>query len=109
MAIIFIGWKVYQFTVGKKIVAKAISEGNYILLDVRSEGEFMANSVRDSLNIPVGELSENLDKIDRNKTVLIYCASGTRSAMGKAILLKNGYDNVINAGSVGSVQQILNK
>lgn len=75
------------------------------LLDVRSETEFSGFSAPGSLNIPVQSLIlGNTKGLDKNKTVVVYCASGMRSTSACAWLKKEGY-TVINAGTVGRVIQ----
>ncbi len=75
------------------------------LLDVRSEAEFSGFNAPGSLNIPVQSLiTGNTKGLDKNKTVVVYCASGMRSTSACVWLKKPGY-TVINAGTVGSVVQ----
>ncbi|WP_165313149.1 rhodanese-like domain-containing protein [Vibrio ziniensis] len=73
------------------------------LLDVRSESEFAGFSAPGSLNIPVQSLvSGNTKGLERSKTIVVYCASGMRSATAAAWLKKQGY-TVINAGTIGNI------
>ncbi|MDB1126105.1 rhodanese-like domain-containing protein [Vibrio algarum] len=75
------------------------------LLDVRTEAEFAGFNVPDSLNIPVQSLiTGNTKGLNKNKTLLVFCASGMRSSSACVWLKKQGY-NVINAGTVGNVIQ----
>jgi rhodanese-related sulfurtransferase len=70
-----------------------------ILIDVRSPGEFAAQSAPNSLNIPLTELGQRLQEIPRNVPVIVACASGTRSGMAKMLLKKNGFSEVYNLGA----------
>lgn len=70
-----------------------------IVLDVRSKGEFAGGHIKNSVNIPVDQLQNNLSKLkDKNKPIITCCASGMRSASARSILLNNGYTEVYNGG-----------
>jgi phage shock protein E len=93
---------------GPKInFAQLVNEGA-IIVDVRSKGEFAGGHINGSLNIPVDQLSANLNKLkDKNKPVIVCCASGMRSASAKKILQANGYTSVHNGGGWSSLQNKL--
>jgi rhodanese-related sulfurtransferase len=79
-----------------------------IILDVRSKGEFGSGHVKNSINIPVDELSNNLSKFkDKNQCIICCCASGMRSGMAKRILESKGYLSVFNGGSWAGLQNKL--
>ena len=44
----------------------------------------------------MGTLPENLDKINKDKKVVIHCQSGDRAAIGYSILMRKGFTNVAN-------------
>ena len=84
--------------------AQLVKEGA-IILDVRSKGEFLSGHIKGSVNIPVDQLSNNLNKLkDKNVTIITCCASGMRSASAKSILKSNGYTVVFNGGAWSSLQ-----
>jgi phage shock protein E len=71
-----------------------------IILDVRSKGEYASGHIKGSINIPVEQLSKNLNKLkDKNQHIITCCASGMRSASAKGILSSNAYVNVYNGGA----------
>lgn len=71
-----------------------------VILDVRTEAEYETGHIRGSVNIPVAQLQNNLNRLpDKQKAVITCCASGIRSASAKNILESNGYKNVYNAGN----------
>ena len=71
-----------------------------IILDVRSKGEYASGHIKGSINIPVEQLSKNLNKLkDKNQHIITCCASGMRSASAKQILMSNGFSTVYNGGS----------
>lgn len=73
-------------------------QGDYLLLDVRTQGEFDEGNIEGATLIPVSELEERLNEIDefKNLPVLVYCRSGNRSVTASNILLENGFTNVHN-------------
>jgi phage shock protein E len=79
-----------------------------IIIDVRSKGEFDSGHINDSINIPVDQLANNLNKLkDKNKTIITCCASGMRSAVAKNTLKANGYTQVYNGGGWSSLERKL--
>lgn len=82
----------------KADLAKLVKDGA-IILDVRSKGEFAGGHIKGSVNIPVDQLRNNLDKLkDRNRPIITCCASGMRSATAKNLLISCGYKEVHNGG-----------
>jgi phage shock protein E len=87
--------------------SELIKEGA-IILDVRSKGEYVSGHIKNSTNIPVDQLSNNLSKLkDKNKCIICCCASGMRSGTAKRILESNGYKAVFNGGGWQSLQNKL--
>ena len=71
------------------------------LVDVRSAGEFAATHLEGARNIPVGEIGRRARELgDKSKPVIVYCASGTRSAMAKRTLKSAGFSEVYNLGAM---------
>ena len=56
------------------------------VLDARTKGEYESGHFSEAINIPVDELRENMDKLDKNKEILVYCKTGVRR-----ILIQNGF------------------
>lgn len=67
-------------------------DGSVTLLDTRSHGEYKWGHIDGFVNIPVDELREHLDEIDKDKPVYVICQSGLRSYIATRILSGNGYD-----------------
>ena len=61
------------------------------VLDARTKGEYESGHFSEAINIPVDELRENIDKLDKNKEVLVYCKTGVRSYIACRILIQNGF------------------
>lgn len=80
------------------VVSAKIAAGAAVI-DVRSADEFEDGHFPGAKNIPVGELLARIGEVGpRDKPVIVYCASGARSAMAARILKGQGYADVLNAG-----------
>lgn len=70
------------------------------VVDVRTREEFSGGNVADSINIPLQELGENIEKFKSMQgPIILCCASGGRSGMATQILSSQGFKNVYNGGS----------
>ena len=68
-----------------------------ILLDVREKNEFELGFIENAIHIPRGEVKasvENLLSDKKDAPILIYCASGNRSALAGTIMQELGFSNV---------------
>jgi len=66
------------------------------ILDVRTRSEYSLGSIPGSINIPVDELRENLQKLPRNRAIIITCAAGLRGYLASRILAQHGFDDLYN-------------
>ena len=89
---------------GHKVDCAQLIKDGAIILDVRSKGEYACGHIKGSINIPVDTLSNNLNKLKKDKTIITCCASGMRSASAKSILKSNGFTEVHNGGGWSSLQ-----
>jgi len=94
-------WFAYRWWNSKRVIAMLpdLMKNGAVLIDVRSPGEFAGGSAPGTINIPLQDLQRRLHEIPKTSPVVLCCASGTRSAMAKMLLMKNGYTQVHNAGS----------
>ena len=67
-------------------------DGSVTLLDTRTAGEYSRGHIDGFMNIPVDELRERLDELDKSKPIYVICQSGLRSYIACRILSGNGYD-----------------
>ena len=71
------------------------------VIDLRNSTEYKAGHIDGVPQIFIGTLPQNLDKISRDKPVVIHCQSGDRATIGYSLLKKFGFKNVKNyAGSM---------
>ncbi|TDP59075.1 DsrE/DsrF/DrsH-like family protein [Aminicella lysinilytica] len=64
------------------------------VLDVTEDVERRIWAMDDSVHIPLGQLRERLDELDKNKTIVVYCAIGVRSYNGARVLAQCGFKDV---------------
>lgn len=77
------------------------------VIDVRSKIEFWLGHLDGARCIPVDSITESIETvpgITRASRILVYCASGARSAMAANALKSLGYSNVIDGGGIASAR-----
>lgn len=72
--------------------AHALVAAGATLVDVRTPAEWRDGHIDGAVLIPVQELEQRLQEIARDRPVVVYCASGNRSARAAATLSAAGYD-----------------
>jgi phage shock protein E len=81
-------------------VKDMIADGAKIV-DVRSPGEFADGAYPGAVNIPVGILGSKLEELGpKDRPIVLYCASGARSAKAARILAQAGFSKAVNAGGL---------
>ena len=82
--------------------ARALVENGAALVDVRTVDEFASGHINRAVNIPLSDLSRRLSDVGaRDVPVVVYCASGMRSASAKRTLEKSGFTSVHDLGGMG--------
>jgi rhodanese-related sulfurtransferase len=89
---------------GPKVDYAELVKQGAVILDVRNKGEYQGGHIKGSINISVGSLGNNLNKLKKDKPIIICCASGMRSASAKSILKSKGFTEVHNGGGWMSLQ-----
>ena len=67
-----------------------------LLLDVRESAEYAFEHIPKATSIPLGELDERADELDRTKNVYVVCRTGNRSDLAAQKLTEKGFENVYN-------------
>ncbi|MBL0169688.1 MAG: rhodanese-like domain-containing protein [Gemmatimonadaceae bacterium] len=79
-----------------------------LVIDVRSRLEFWLGHLDGAVCIPVGKLANAMSKradIGKDARILVYCASGARSAIAASALTSLGYRRVTDAGAITQARQ----
>ena len=75
---------------------KMLKSENFVILDVRSKGDFENVHIWDSIHIEFTDVLDNLDLIPRDKDIGVICYGGGASEYITQKLLENGYPSVMN-------------
>jgi len=79
--------------------ARRMVQEGAVLVDVRSAGEFSSGHLPGALNVPLQELGAKVGKLcPKDKPIILYCASGTRSSMARGVLKRLGFTQAHNLG-----------
>ena len=70
------------------------------LLDVRSPQEYAEDAAPGAINIPLHLLAKYSALLELNKSVIVYCRSGNRSATATELLKRSGFHSVYDLGSI---------
>lgn len=73
-----------------------------IILDVRSEEEFLSGHIKGAILLPVDEIDERAETVltDKNATILVICRTGIRSQAASYTLVSLGYKSVYDIGGI---------
>lgn len=73
-------------------------DNTLLLVDVREHFERRIADLPEhgQLRIPTGEFFQHMAELDRDRTIVLYCRSGGRSAWAARVLLEHGYPDVLN-------------
>ena len=82
---------------------------NAHLIDVRIPEAFKEKTIPDSINIPISDIRKNLNKIPKDKKVILFCNTGYTSYCASRILIQNGFDNVFSLmGGIELYKELIN-
>ena len=84
-------------------------DGSVTLLDVRTKEEYDWAHIKGFVNIPVDELRERLNEVEKEKTVYLLCESGIRGYIAVRILAANGYKAYNLAGGYRLYDAVINE
>lgn len=81
---------------------------NIILLDTRTKYEYARGHAKGFINIPLDDLRDRLNELDKTKKIYVMCQSGLRSYLATRILVQNGYDTYNFIGGYRLYSSIVN-
>jgi rhodanese-related sulfurtransferase len=84
----------YYTITNTEALKSIVKRDNPLLIDVRQPSEYASGHIPNVINIPLQTLTANLDKIPKDRPVVLYCTSGYRTGMGVLTLQMLGYTNV---------------
>ena len=86
----------------KELKNKIDSNEDIIILDVRDEDDYKEGHIKNSIFMPVGDISHEIEDIvqDKDTMICVYCFSGARSARAAMMLDYLEYNNVCDLGGI---------
>jgi rhodanese-related sulfurtransferase len=81
-------------------VAELLADGDIQLVDVRQPEEHEAGRIAGDRFIELSQLAAEVDTIDRDRPVVFYCRTGSRSAMATEAFRRAGFDAHNMAGGL---------
>jgi rhodanese-related sulfurtransferase len=73
------------------------AKGDYLLVDVRDDMEFAEGHIPTAINIPAEKLAAMSEKLPKEKRIIVYCNTGSRSYLGYKKLLGLAYPSINQA------------
>lgn len=67
-----------------------------MLLDVRTSKEYAKGHIPGAVHVPLDEIGDRIKKLKKDKELVVYCQSGTRSIWAIKRLMGMGYKNLMN-------------
>jgi rhodanese-related sulfurtransferase len=71
-------------------------QDNYLVVDVRTPGEYKSEHIVGVANIPLDKIGEHHDELEKYDTVYVHCNTGNRSEKACVRLDDLGLDNIVN-------------
>jgi len=98
-----VAWsQVRKYFRSKKV--KEALEAGALVVDVRTAGEFGSGHYQGAINIPLDALQKKSGKLGaKDRAIVVYCASGSRSSAAAGTLKGLGFTNVLNGGALSSM------
>ena len=82
------------------LIQSHADDPDFIIMDVRTPDEFAAGHIENAINVCVNcespVFADVLATLDKNKTFLVYCGVGGRSATATGIMIDSGFTDVYN-------------
>ncbi|XEC95113.1 rhodanese-like domain-containing protein [Paenibacillus tarimensis] len=82
--------------VSAKEAKEMIDEGKVQVIDVRTPEEFEAGHIQGAKLIPLQQLEDRLDELDKEQSYLLVCRTGNRSAQAQEVLANHGFNHTYN-------------
>ncbi len=89
--------------------ASILARAGAQIVDVRMPEEFDEKAIKGAINIPLFNLRERIDEVDRTRSVIVYCGTGERSAAAAFILSKVGFDSYALQGGLAAMMKQMEK
>jgi len=84
-----------------KLIEKHKGDSNFIILDIRTPGEYQSGHLKDSIMIDFysNSFKDEIGRLDRSKSYLVYCRSGNRSARSMNLFKEFQFQKIYHLSS----------
>jgi phage shock protein E len=83
---------------------KAMIGAGAKIVDVRTPEEFEDEAYPGAVNVPLSTLAARVGELGpKDAPIVLYCASGARSAQAARVLKQSGFTKVVNAGGLSDM------
>ena len=85
-----------EFTRMTQLSTKEVAEKkpDTKVLDVRSQKEWSSGHIHDAFHIPLGELKQRMEELEKDSDLVVVCGSGYRSSIAASLLQANGFTKI---------------
>ena len=108
MEIIISNWWIILLLIGLFVIVLKYAKGNKkdykdlldqgaIIIDVRTESEYKSGHIKNSINVPLKDLTYRINEFDKKDNIVTVCTVGIRAESAKKFFETRGY-NVANGG-----------
>lgn len=82
----------------KDFESKMAADNNFLVVDVRTPKEFRKGHIRNAINVSYFNswFSDSIQKLDRNKTIYMYCQTQHRSPLASRRMKKMGFRKILD-------------
>lgn len=87
--------KTFEQTIPNEEVLERASNGG-IILDVREQAEYAFGHIDGAKSIPMGELEDCIEELDKHQEIYVICRTGKRSDLAARKLSEKGFEKVFN-------------
>jgi rhodanese-related sulfurtransferase len=93
------GKKIETTKLTPREIKKMIDSGqkDFVLIDVREEAEYKDGHIPTAINIPSETFASKQDTLHKDKKIIVYCNTGSRSYMAYRKLIKMAYPTIYQA------------
>lgn len=92
---------------GHDLIEKNKNNPDFVILDVRTPGEFNSGHIQNAINIDykASDFKDNISNLDKNKTYALYCRSGRRAVASSDIMSELGFQHIYQFGGIKEWQE----
>ena len=76
----------------EELEKKLEANENIVVLDVREAAEYAFNHIPNAISIPLGELEDRLDELNKEDEIFVVCRTGNRSDFAAQKLAEKGFN-----------------